>query len=313
MGLNKFDWKDLIEAINSAKCVPFVGKEVNSHWIPSDTSIATKWVKEYENDHPNEYPFKETNRLSQVAQFLAIQDDNDLTPKQELKRELGNIDVPNFSSQENKTTAYSILADLNLPIYITTNYDHFMEEALKSKGKEPVSVFCKWKETLKKEVELEFGNKDDLNLKSFKPSSATPVVYHILGDIAKEESIVITDRDYIEFLIYLTREFDNVVPSYIKQAISQSVLLFLGYRLEDVNFLLLWQSVINFIRPMGERKSIAVQINSDLNYANQEKVASYLDKYTKNLFKIRVYWGEPSNFTNELSQRWDRFKSKGEF
>ena len=187
-----------------------------------------------------------------------------------------------------------------------------MEKALKDKGKEPVSEFCRWKESLKKQIELEFGNDDNLNLKRYQPSSATPVVYHILGDIEKEESIVLTDRDYIEFLIYLTREFDNIVPSYIKRAISESILLFLGYRLEDVNFLLLWQGVINFIRPMGERKSIAVQIDSDLNYAGTQKVISYLDAYTKNLFKIRVYWGDPSNFTNELHQRWDKYKSTGE-
>ena len=108
MGLNKFDWKDIIEAINNSKCVPFIGREVGSGWILSDSNIANKWVKGYEED----YPFKETNRLSQVAQFLAIKDDNDLTPKKELKRELEDIVIPDFSSEEYKLTAYSVLADL---------------------------------------------------------------------------------------------------------------------------------------------------------------------------------------------------------
>ena len=42
--------------------------------------------------------------------------------------------VPDFSLPEYQNTVYAMLADLNLPIYVTTNYDHFMESALESKG-----------------------------------------------------------------------------------------------------------------------------------------------------------------------------------
>ncbi len=44
--------------------------------------------------------------------------------------------LPNFLSDKFKKSPHPNLAELNLPIYITTNYDFFMEKALNSMGKE---------------------------------------------------------------------------------------------------------------------------------------------------------------------------------
>ena len=56
--------------------------------------------------------------------------------------------MPSFYSTEFKYTPYHFLAGLNLPIYITTNYD-FLMEALKDFGKDPVSEFFIWNDHLK--------------------------------------------------------------------------------------------------------------------------------------------------------------------
>ena len=61
-----------------------------------------------------------------------------------LSHYLRKIKPPGFSLPEYQNTIYAVLADLDLPIYITTNYDHFMESALESKGKRPTNDFCSW-------------------------------------------------------------------------------------------------------------------------------------------------------------------------
>ena len=52
-----------------------------------------------------------------------------------LKDLISKIEPPNFRGEEYKYTPHAVLADLNLPTYLTTNYDEFLEEALKARDK----------------------------------------------------------------------------------------------------------------------------------------------------------------------------------
>jgi len=52
---------------------------------------------------------------------------------------------PDFSQVDEP---HSILASLPLSVYITTNYDNFMVQALKQHNKEPVRDFCTWNKYL---------------------------------------------------------------------------------------------------------------------------------------------------------------------
>ena len=45
--------------------------------------------------------------------------------------------------------SHAVLAESELPVYITTNYVHFMEFALKDKSREPFNESCVWNEDLK--------------------------------------------------------------------------------------------------------------------------------------------------------------------
>jgi hypothetical protein len=44
-----------------------------------------------------------------------------------------------------------------------------------------------------------------------------------------------------------------------------------------------------------------------LTEAKRRKALHYLDEYTKNMFKVRVYWGDLQTFSAELRQRWHDF------
>ena len=59
---------------------------------------------------------------------------------------LKEINPSDFSFNK---SPYDVLSNLDLPIYITTNYDRFMENALsKNQRKKPESDFCKWSDKL---------------------------------------------------------------------------------------------------------------------------------------------------------------------
>ena len=47
---------------------------------------------------------------------------------------------------------------------------------------------------------------------------------------------------------------------------------------------------------------------SGFNPQKQEQALRYLDQYTKNMFKVHVYWGDVDKFSEELRARWEKFK-----
>lgn len=154
------------------------------------------------------------------------------------------------------STLYAVLADLDLPIYVTTNYDFLMEEALRGRSrgrKEPVSGFCRWNDKLA-ETPLEYDRK-------YKPTESRPFVYDLHGYIDKPESMILTERDYFDFVIYLNKEKEtDIHPSFIITELPRSSLLFIGYNIQDINFRSIFQGALSFIGGKSQTISVAVQI-----------------------------------------------------
>jgi hypothetical protein len=303
MGLSDKDWEELLYAIKDKKCTPFIGAGACAPWLPLGKDVARDWAEKHN------YPLEDSYQLSRVAQFLAIENGNDLYPKNVLSRLLKEKEPPDFSLEEHRNTPYAVLADLNLPIYITTNYDHFMEAALKSKGKEPVSEFCRWNN---------YADAAGIESKLFKkskyqPTVSQPLIYHLHGDINTPQSMVLTENDYIDFIVSLSRGDDDnsILPPIIRRTFADTILLFVGYSLEDINFRIIFRNIIENLGVRFQLRSIAVLLppkhHSDHKMIDQAQ--KYLDQYTKNMFKIHVYWGYASEFSAELRSRWDRFRN----
>lgn len=122
------------------------------------------------------------------------------------------------------------LAELGFPLMITTNYDRLFEDALCAAGRTPrVSVYT---------PRLE-------KTKTFRdPSSKDPVVYKIHGDIEEAESMVITDENYIDFLMRMNDKDPYApVPMSLKSRLSEWTTLFIGYSLLDYNLRLLFKTL----------------------------------------------------------------------
>jgi hypothetical protein len=237
MSLKETEWEDLLYAIQEKKCTPFIGAGACFPWLPLGKDVAKQWSEKYN------YPLSDSTQLSRVAQFVAIDNDNYVYPKKIIGREISKIKPPNFALEKYKDTPYSILADLNLPIYITTNYDHFMESSLKSKGKAPSSEFCRWNN-----YAIAAGIESVFDDQKYMPSISNPLVYHLHGTMNIPQSMVLTESDYIDFMININKDNNTyILPPKIRQTLADTTILFIGYSLEDINFRIIFRGMIDLL------------------------------------------------------------------
>jgi SIR2-like domain len=122
------------------------------------------------------------------------------------------------------------LAELAFPVVITTNYDQLFENALAAAGKQPrVVVYTP-------ELEAMTDYRD--------PTPQSPILFKIHGDISRPETIVVTDEDYIQFVLRMSnKEQYDPVPLTLKFYLTGSPTLFLGYSLLDYNLRLLFKTI----------------------------------------------------------------------
>jgi hypothetical protein len=122
------------------------------------------------------------------------------------------------------------LARLDFPLVITTNYDGLFERALRDAGKQPrVSVYKP-----EDEQTTDFDNE----------TAQSPVIYKLHGDIAHRESLVVTDEDYIQFVLRMSdKEPYDPIPLSLKHFLKRWTTLFIGYSLLDYNLRLLFKTL----------------------------------------------------------------------
>ena len=127
--------------------------------------------------------------------------------------------------------------------------------------------------------------------------------------------MVLTERDYFDFVIYTNREKEqDILPPFFRQALISSSLLFIGYNLEDIVFRSIFQGGLSFMSTVPKNKNsfAVIQISSnEHDQQKNEKIIKYLKKYTENMFKIIVYLGDTNEFMKELLDKWKTFKAKG--
>lgn len=281
--VTEHDWESLCARISSGRCTPFLGAGACVPTLPLGSEISSEWAERYG------YPLTDSHDLAKVAQFLAVRQDP-MFPKEQIAARLRKHGTPDFSNPEEP---HRVLASLPLPLYLTTNYDDFMGLALERAGKAPVREFCAWNETFS----VDAADRDAL-----APTPETPVVYHLHGRLDDPESLVLTEDDYLDFLVSVSRT--DLLPPRIQRALSDTSLLFVGYRLADWDFRVLHRGIVAAIAPSRRRLSITVQVPPAAE--SSEAVQQYLDSYFHNM-NVRVFWGTAAEFAGELSDHWTRW------
>ena len=311
MTLDESQWNTLLSLINQKQCTPFIGSGAAHPWLPTGRELAENWANEYK------YPMKDKDDLSKLAQFLVIKKEGyELYPKMVLSEKLKNLVAPNFDIPQYRSSSYAILAELPFQIYITTNYDNLMERALKDKRRNPVSEFCRWNNYADyREIPSVFDDK----AKGYTPTEEQPVVFHLHGHMDYPQSMVLTESDYIDFILSMGNDFalrgmkkkSKMIPSEIMRALATTSLLFIGYSLRDVNFRILFRNIVNHIGDRSLYQNVAILKDSPNNSTEglQTETQKYLDEYANKMFKTNVYWGDSEEFFKELRNRWDNFRT----
>jgi hypothetical protein len=281
------DWENLLRRIKNGRCTPFLGAGAAYGTLPLGGAIAKKWREE------NHYPEQDEDNLARIAQYLAIDYGDSVVPKEKLVEEWFSSGVrPNYSDNNQP---HGVLASLPLPIYITTNYDNFMMEALQNRLRKPRLELCRWNSSI-----YDYSSVfDDPN---FAVDRDHPIVFHLHGHKDTVNSLVLTEDDYIDFLLQLSKDREHLLPAPIQSALASTSLLFIGYSLADLNFRVIYRGIFSSVQRSQKQISFTIQFPRPEHAHTQD----YLEKYF-NQENIKVIWGDAKEFASELDRRWKEF------
>jgi hypothetical protein len=302
-----------------------------------EEELAQEWASEIA------YPFPDNNRLARVAIYNSIKREDEALAKQgylrflkeyllylaeedrgvldqldELKGENINsltfsdiaswLDYPRFERERDDPLRQ--LARLPLPVYVTTSYFDFMERALVAEGRYNYRTHICFLHNEPLDVAPEHRLDPD-----FRPSFEQPVVIHLHGLERYPESLVLSEDDYLDFVVKVVKEKTDqktpFIPLYLWEALAESSLMLLGYRLYDWDFRVLFRGLISARPPGALRLSLTIQLDpaEQSDITDKEEARNYLRRYFKPS-RFRVEWGTADDFVKQLGQRYDEWRRK---
>jgi hypothetical protein len=311
---------NIITQIQTRKCTPIIGPGMTEPLLGSDRDIALRWAAEYN------YPLVPQGResLPQVAQYLENLDKENIkiSPKTLLEVYLRDVlklkyekDLPphllgklarvsdvideagKIYLQQNPTSAYNILAQLPLPIYITTNQHKLLYYALKNAGKNPQIILCPWNNEVIKSRQYEVDDQ-------YEPDENNPVIFHLFGNFENPNSIVLTEDDYMKYLIGVVKNWARI-PHYVQRALVNTALLFLGFQVDDLVFRILLRSFLSTdgAEMLKSNQHVAAQIEPEEGrFLEPERARRVLGKYLNTSASVSIYWGSADDFIQQLWQ-----------
>jgi hypothetical protein len=291
-------WNRLIGNIREGDCIPFLGAGACEGHIPLGEQLALAWGGRMG------YPLRDKTNLPAVMQYIAtIGYEGDATSLKRdfLRAEFHSAQTPDFGQPEQ---IHSVLAKCDLSLYVTTNFDDFMTRALQYWRKQPRLDYSPWYGV--GEGAARVGPLAD---PAYEPTPAEPLVFHLHGIFSDPPSLVLTEDDYIEFLVRLATDTtrragtvtaSDVLPTYVRSRLRTQPLLFIGYSLRDWTFLVLFRTLLHGIPLSQRRKHISVQV--DPNERTSRRARQYLEQYF-DAQRIRIFWASAHDFAEELSSR----------
>jgi SIR2-like domain len=244
-------YRQLIREIRRGRVTPFLGAGVNlcgrppktafelGEWLPSGKELAHHLAQEFA------YPFEPDTDLLRVSQWVTVTLDNEA-----LYAELHDI----FDRNYVPTVMHRILANLpafverekrpEYPLFITTNYDDGLEQALSEAGVEfdLLTYIAAGRDRGRFRHRAPDGETTVITVPNKYDAvslSQRTVVAKIHGAVQRRtleedlDSYVVTEDDYIDCL---TRtDIVELLPSSVVDRMRHCHYLFLGYSLQDWN------------------------------------------------------------------------------
>jgi hypothetical protein len=339
-------WESILPRINQGVVIPIISSSFRIEQIFRDGSetageadgalaIHEQLTAEWAN--LIDYPMQDKHNLARVAQYYLVeqkddpqartryleflksflltiaQDDGDYanlasrlkTRTQELtfSEIVQQLDYPRLSAAAEDPLR--LLARLPLPVYITTSQSNFLERALEAEGKKPRTQICFWS------GEISSTLPEHRTDPEFLPTITIPLVYHLYGLEDYPQTLVLSEDDYLNFLIAMvedTNTLNPVVPLSLRRALGQSHLILLGYCLADWDFRVLFRFILKFRRDEFSPRGMVIQLRrNERAIQNVEKSLEYLGRYFDRR-KFDIEWKDPEEFIQKLWNEWNEYR-----
>jgi hypothetical protein len=289
-----------------------------------DEQLTKIWAKQIK------YPMTDDHNLAKVAQYYQVEQEGTDVAKEEyleflnlfllelnekepgyeekvkgLKREahtlpfseiVRRLDYPRFS--DGMADPLALLAKMPFPVYITTSYHNFLERALIDEKKEP-----------RTQVIFEEGKEyddaaDHYPDQTFNPTVTNPAVYHLFGLENYPGSLVLSEDDYMKFLVSVVSDNNTqkaVVPPRLRRALANTHLLLLGYHMRDWDFRVLFRFILNY-RQTDESAKKSIFIQQEPRKGDKH-LHDYLEHYF-NMKRFEIEWDTSEIFVQKLWKVW---------
>jgi hypothetical protein len=294
---NEGKWNTLIGKIKDGKCTPFLGAGTAHGILPLGAELSEEILAEEEaSSGPS--PLTDRKDLARASQYIAVKREDSSWPKTRACENLRRRGTPDLDDPDEPHTVF---AQLNLPVYLTTNYDNFMHMALQRKHPNAKQEFARWTSSLLEDHPSAFDS-------GFNPDKDNPVVFHLHGHWGLPESLVMTEDDYLDYLVNVSRDLGNspansaqrtILPLRIRRALTNSTLLFLGYSLNDINFRVILRGLVSALPLSARQFNLAVQFSD----GKCKEMEEYLVDYFGWTLQLSVFFGDASGFCAELRRR----------
>ena len=304
-------WSALVRQVQAGHCTPIVGPGPSGRLLGSRQDIARRWVERWQ------MPIAAHNLgdLAKVAQYLKVstapgmlvselrtclvnefrerwQDvvSDDLLASGDLDK---MFEVAGAWLRDQPGDPYSSLAELPVPVYITTGWSSLLEAALEAAGRRPTVRSFDW----------HVGREQRRASRLPVVDVDTPLVYHLFGHFGDEDSLVLSEDDYFQWLTAWIHKRESV-PTPVGTALTRRSLLFLGYNLDDWDFRMLFQAIKSFegSEQLKRNVHVGVQLNPESQMIEPEAAKDYLESFF-GIDKVSIYWGETERFLCELRRR----------
>ena len=338
---DQVDRSEIFQRVRDGKVIPIISNSIAFEKIfslssdspeePVDHFIARTWAELIG------YPLKDDFDLARVALYNRVKSRDPEQAKRQyitfLKQilvELGKADEKTadaaleMENQLNELTLTDIandlgypaypdpdhdplrlLARLNLPIYVTTSYFDFLERAIIAEGRTPLTQVCFWSGD---ETSVLPEHRTDPN---FVPTPQTPLVYHLYGLEKYPRTLVLSEDDYLAFLVEATKGPDvhkPVIQLYLADALRSMSLILLGYKLDDWDFRVLYRGIVKpgltSLRSFG----LIVQLEPGKSglAGNPDEANNYLKEYFEDA-DFKVEWGDSYDYMDNLWKEWSKW------
>lgn len=200
----------------------------------------------------------------------------------------GLLGYPRFD--RSRQDPLQVLANLPFRVILTTSPYTFVEAALVKARKTPQTTMIRWRQDLRDLI-------DPRGPELHQPDDQHPLVCHLFGLESPSSSLVLTEDDYLEFLVdvNLGRGDDkrDSVPAEVRKALSGELLV-LGFSLNSWSFRALYAGLIKSDDARVEKRGICVQLPP--SQAEQ----AYLNDYLQREARFTVVWQTLSEYAAGL-------------